>query len=861
MSDGGTVNRPVTAVDPGKAWRQERGIPIVAAFDGYRALAVIGVVLFHVFQVCGVLELAGDSAAGVVLWGVLPASLTVFFIVSGFVMFLPTAVRNGNFGSVRSFAIGRTARILPPYWLTLVVALVLLAAFESGALPGLVTILAHVFLMQTPGLLIDGPVIVPGGFAGHFSLGFGVVAPVWTLSVELIFYLLLPLIAIPYFRRPLVGLAAAAALVIGWRVLCLHIGDVGSAFGIDVSAATEARFDTYYASVFPSWALALASGMTGAWLYVRLRDRVPRDLLERRALWATLAAVPALVLVVILTGNGAVNDTNPFNGLFARQSLGISLAFPLVLAAAMLAFSLAPLRVQRPLANDQMRGLADISYSVYLIHFAVIWYALHELSLSQTGSVGAALAWAGFVFPISLLYAYVSAKFFERPIRRWANRFRRRAQPAPAMRGVATAQPPIAGGAPVPPVSIVIPTYNRPAWLRGAIDSVLAQDYPDLEVLVMDDGSTDDTPDLLRDYARRNPPERFRFVRQDNQGQAHSLNHGNELARGEILGYLSDDDLLAPGAVKRLVDELVAGPDNVAAYPGYRMIDNEGQIVDTVKPVEYSPVEALRLHDTIIGPGALVRRSALEASGGWDPTLRWMGDLILWMGVGLQGRVVRVPEPLAHWRRHTGAATAQMDPDHAREHLRVVMRGLDLPWLGPQPVAVRAEALRNACLVGSFWAGGAGTPLGQRFLSIDLHKPRTSTVASGLEPDGVVDGRAEEFARLWRQLALSLAERAEPRPDAGLESALRRLRGAGALPAEDGLTTREVESDLRTEMVEAAADCGADIDPETARFLLIDRRAWPMPDDEYRELMDLGFRASRERLRSAVERHDRELTQ
>ena len=102
----------------------------------------------------------------------------------------------------------------------------------------------------------------------------------------------------------------------------------------------------------------------------------PHDLLERRALWVTLAALPVLALVLFLAGNGAVNDQNPLNGLFARQSLGISLAYPLVLAAAMVAFSLAPRRVQRPLANDEVRGLADISYSVYLIHFAVIWFAL-----------------------------------------------------------------------------------------------------------------------------------------------------------------------------------------------------------------------------------------------------------------------------------------------------------------------------------------------------------------------------------------------------------------------------------------------------------------------------------------------------
>ena len=128
-----------------------------------------------------------------------------------------------------------------------------------------------------------------------------------------------------------------------------------------------------------------------------------------------------------------------------------------------------------------------------------------------------------------LLYAYLSARFFERPIRRWANRYRRRPQPAPSP-GVPAVQPEVAGGAETPPVSIVIPTYNRAEWLPGAIDSVLAQDYPDLELIVVDDGSTDQTPDVLNGYAGRHPEDRFRFLRQANAGQAEALNRGNALA-------------------------------------------------------------------------------------------------------------------------------------------------------------------------------------------------------------------------------------------------------------------------------------------------------------------------------------------
>jgi len=854
--------------DPGKARREARGIPIVAAFDGYRALAVIGVVLFHVLQVCGVLTLAGDSIGAILLWGVLPASLTVFFIVSGFVMFLPTAVRDGDFGSVGSFAIGRAARILPPYWLTLAVAVLLLAVFGgtpgSGGLPGPGSILGHLTMLQTPALLIDGPVFVDQAVAGGFSLGFGVVAPVWTLSVETFFYLLLPLIAVAYFRRPFAGLAVAAALLVGWHFLALHIGGVASAFGIDLSDATEARFHDYYASMFPNWALALAAGMTGAWTYVRLRERISPERLEHGALWATVAIIPAVALLVYLAGHDAVDDPNPLNGLFARQSLAIAFAYPLVLATAMISFSLAPSRIQRPLANKPVRGLADISYTVYLIHFAVIWVALREFSLPQTGSLWSVIAWSALVFPGSLLYAYISARFMERPIRRWANRYRRRAQTdrSPV---IAPAHPRIAGGAETPPVSVVIPTYNRATWLPGAIDSVLTQDYPNLEVLVVDDGSTDETPAVLASYAERHPEERFGFLRQANAGQAEALNRGNEMARGEIIGYLGDDDALAPGAVSRLAGELIAHPEASVAYPGYWMIDEAGTVEDTILPIEYSPLAALHLHDTIIGPGALARRSALESAGGWDPGLRWMGDLILWMGVGLAGPAIRVAEPLASWRRHPGSATTQLGLEHAREHLRVVERGFALQGLPPVSRADRAEALRNACMFAAFSGAAWETFPNDRFATFDREGKRKSAWASGQPPDGEVDwAAAEEAARLHRELVLLTIERPGRRagaadeanaPAGGLDQAVSRLRAIGVLANEDGSFSPGAEgAELQLGLMEAALACGAEVDPHSTRFLIIDRDRISLSAAELAELGHLGFRGSVEQIRAAVEK-------
>jgi hypothetical protein len=420
-----------------------------------------------------------------------------------------------------------------------------------------------------------------------------------------------------------------------------------------------------------------------------------------------------------------------------------------------------------------------------------------------------------------------------------------------------------------PSVSIVLATYNRRDWLRLAMDSVLDQSYPNLELLVMDDGSTDGTSELLEEYSRRHPPERFRTSRHQNMGQARTLNRGYEMARGEILGYLSDDDLLARGAVARLVAELRADPDAVAVYPGYRMIDQEGTIVDTVRPIEYSPLEAFRLHDTIIGPGGLVRREALKASGGWDPDWHWMGDLLLWMGVGLEGRVIRVDHPVASWRRHPGGITIETSLERARQHLQLVDAAASLLDLPADAVGLRAEALRNACVIGAYFGGGLEIAGGPPYMAIDLQRPQISSFGAGLGYGDLMDERADEAARLWRELAPLVIDIVERRTGgarrdgapagAGLEGAVRRLRKVGALAREDGTFADAAEGEMQSALWEAANDCLPDLDLETTRYLLVDRRREALTEEEMGQLTIDAFHASIPRLRNAIAAHRREL--
>ena len=118
-----------------------------------------------------------------------------------------------------------------------------------------------------------------------------------------------------------------------------------------------------------------------------------------------------------------------------------------------------------------------------------------------------------------------------------------------------------------PLVSIVVPTYERAGFVETAIMSLLDQDYPALEVIVVDDGSSDETPAVLARIAERVDRRRFRRLRHENVGQAESINRGFAEAGGELLGYLSSDDYLLPGAVSRLVAAAEDHPEAEVFYP------------------------------------------------------------------------------------------------------------------------------------------------------------------------------------------------------------------------------------------------------------------------------------------------------
>ena len=410
--------------------RTRSGVRRVAVLDGFRAYAILGVVVIHLLGMSGALAATGGSTFSVVTWGVLGNVIDFFFIISGFVLFLPMVLREGRPGSLRRYALGRAARLVPAYWLSLAVVLALIVLVPpppAFATPGLASVGLHLGALQMPARLLDG----------SFAIGFGVNGPVWMLSVIVGFYAVLPLIARPYFHHPLAGLAIAAMIAIGWKEAVLHLDGLFEALAGPGQPPLLVRLIA--TDQLPGWAFSFALGMTGAWAYVRHQCRGAAGL-ARRWTWAAAASLAAYCAFAYLIGRHATTISEPFVAGYARGEPLISVGSSASRAVLMATVALGPAWLQRPFANRPARRLGELSYSLYLIHVALGIYAASLLGLPTNGTVGDVALWFAVVVPASLAYAWVAVRLVERPVRRWAAKHDARAREQ--------SQPPITTDAP-----------------------------------------------------------------------------------------------------------------------------------------------------------------------------------------------------------------------------------------------------------------------------------------------------------------------------------------------------------------------------------------------------------------------------
>ncbi len=388
----------------------------IGVLDGFRGYSILGVVALHMLLVSGVAH--PGSHAGLVAWGVLGNVIDTFFIISGFVIFLPVVRRAGELGSIRDFALGRAARLIPAYWLCLLVILVLLVIVPNQPdlrfVHRLPEILADMAALQMPIRVFDG----------NFQVGFGIDGALWMISVIVGFYVVFPFIARSYHRHPLAGLAIAAAITLVWKEAVIHFpGFWGS---LDRSDEADWVSQVIATNQLPGWAFSFALGMTGAWAWARLR---PADLrrLRRPALIGAAISLVACAVCAYEYGLHASNvGIGIIGGSSTRQDPALTMPFSAARAALMASIVLGPVWLQRPFDNAPARKLAELSYGLYLIHLVVGWYVcIIWLHLPTDGTLRAAALWFGVVLSISLAYSYITRRFVEVPAREWMLSWRR----------------------------------------------------------------------------------------------------------------------------------------------------------------------------------------------------------------------------------------------------------------------------------------------------------------------------------------------------------------------------------------------------------------------------------------------------
>lgn len=269
-----------------------------------------------------------------------------------------------------------------------------------------------------------------------------------------------------------------------------------------------------------------------------------------------------------------------------------------------------------------------------------------------------------------------------------------------------------------PLVSFVIPTYNYADFVGKALDSLLGQTLVDLELIIIDDASTDDTQRVLERY-RQDP--RVLVVRHtSNRGNIRTYNEGLAMARGEYIGLLSADDVcLRPDAVARQAAVFHSDPQVGFVYSGQAWVDESGRLLMVN---QRSPVDQIRegleeFKDLIFtnyvpASGTLVRRACHEQLGYYDERLPDAGDWELWLRIATRYRVGYIAEPLYGWRLHgANMHHRTVTPAQAtREHvltLRMAFAGL--PSSAPDVIRrLRRAALRQVRLSSVDWDKGHG---------------------------------------------------------------------------------------------------------------------------------------------------------
>ncbi|MGC4071985.1 MAG: glycosyltransferase [Nibricoccus sp.] len=271
-----------------------------------------------------------------------------------------------------------------------------------------------------------------------------------------------------------------------------------------------------------------------------------------------------------------------------------------------------------------------------------------------------------------------------------------------------------------PAISVVIPVYNAATYLESAIASVQAQTFSDFEIVVVDDGSKDNSKALLDALAARDP--RIRVISRPNTGIVGALNDSLAAARGEFVARMDADDLCLPARFEKQITFLRANPDCVCVGSAFLYIDAAGGLIkECVRPSDHETIERELISGNggvIIHPAAMFRRAAIEQAGRYREKAQWIEDLDLYLRLAQIGRLANLPEVLFHYRFHEQSVNFTRNQGRHERKLIVLAeahtaRGLPFDAAGFPPPdfksAISTDDLRDFAVT-SLQYGSLGRP-------------------------------------------------------------------------------------------------------------------------------------------------------
>jgi glycosyltransferase involved in cell wall biosynthesis len=245
-----------------------------------------------------------------------------------------------------------------------------------------------------------------------------------------------------------------------------------------------------------------------------------------------------------------------------------------------------------------------------------------------------------------------------------------------------------------PLVSIIIPSFNQGKYIEKCIASILNQSYKNIEIIIIDGGSTDETISIIEKYSS------FIYYWQSKKdnGQSDAINQGFLLARGKYVGWINSDDELLPDCIQNSIDVLDNREDIILTYGSIIKVDENDNTLSISHYPDFNLVDIIKYAGYISQPGNIIRRSSLKTIGLLDESLHFQMDLDLWIRLSFVGKLENLHIPLAKFRIHNASKTSIKKYIAAHDILYIYSKLYSRQDLPIELLGIKKEAYCNAYL-------------------------------------------------------------------------------------------------------------------------------------------------------------------